>query len=226
MLSQACRRPGQLGRLCCRYCGILPIAVVCPVLYIILYLIRGISQFSLELYRALPLDGPGIIIYYMGEPSQKMANVGELPESWGRALRTLMQEEPIKADTTSIKTSIDVSTEKVNAAEHRLGNVEKCVDDLILRVNRIEACTASTASSMSCGPSYVEIRGFCKFEERDEKGIDDAKAKKALNSMKEGIDEEVKDMIRHYELVADPSLYLRVHVKPDKFDVTYCAMKV
>jgi hypothetical protein len=139
-----------------------------------------------------------------------------------------MQEElqPIKADTTSIKTSIDVLREKVNAAEHRLGNVEKSVDDLTLRVNRIEAGTASTASSISCGPSYVEIRGFCKFEERDEKCIDDAKANKAINSMKEGIDEEVKDRIRHYELVADPSHYLRMHVDPDNFDVTYCAMKV
>ena len=38
-----CRRPGKLGHRCrrrCRYCGILFIAVICHMLYIILYLIQ------------------------------------------------------------------------------------------------------------------------------------------------------------------------------------------
>ena len=145
--------------------------------------------------------------------------MSEAPAWWATAKTDLVQEQekslekyvgPIRQEVKQIKT--DVSTMKSDITD-----LKKDQSEQDARIMALEAGTASTgggAGYRSFRPTYVDILGFCKFDEKEQDGINRPDAVKLVETLKSLLDPTLKQHVWDIELRSGRNYSVRVPITP------------
>eukprot|EP00972_Heterocapsa_arctica_P106319 15662851-Heterocapsa_arctica.AAC.1 len=122
--------------------------------------------------------------------------------------------------------SIDQLQEVVGRHDVRLDTLEKTlmtikeegVSTAVGSPSRVSSVTSPPSSAAYFGnhwrPNYIEIKGFCSFEERVEKGIDRTRATTFVKNLKDQLLEELKGKVGDIHLKGQLNCSIRAQVDP------------
>ena len=108
-----------------------------------------------------------------------MANLpAEIPQQW---LASIGQQ---------FNSSLAPALERIGKIESNVQVLRDDVNNLSQRVDNIERGKNSAAGSESFRPSYVEIKGFCKFKDRETEGVPRAQGITLVQRLKDSLPED------------------------------------
>eukprot|EP00929_Paragymnodinium_shiwhaense_P117034 TRINITY_DN8714_c0_g1_i1.p2 TRINITY_DN8714_c0_g1~~TRINITY_DN8714_c0_g1_i1.p2 ORF type:complete len:292 (-),score=59.88 TRINITY_DN8714_c0_g1_i1:3061-3936(-) len=143
-----------------------------------------------------------------------------MPSSWLASIREAFQEEnrETKAAVLDMKRmhadlAKDVSSFKLETKQE-MGNLHQPLLDLETK-RTPGLSSASTTSSLSWSPSYVEIKKFCSFQERGTKGLTRVQAMSLVELLKGKLDDNVVKKIKDVQLRGVRSYSVRVNMSSD-----------
>ena len=131
----------------------------------------------------------------------------QAPEWWEGASKQLVKEQetslekhlaPLKKDVNQLKGDVKV----LQSGQH----------DLASRVSALEA--GGPTVSQEWAPAFVEIFGFCKFDEKDEKGITRPESQALVQTLKALLDPSLQPHVRDFQLRASKNHIVKVPITP------------
>eukprot|EP00929_Paragymnodinium_shiwhaense_P060301 TRINITY_DN30132_c0_g1_i1.p1 TRINITY_DN30132_c0_g1~~TRINITY_DN30132_c0_g1_i1.p1 ORF type:complete len:280 (+),score=41.64 TRINITY_DN30132_c0_g1_i1:316-1155(+) len=117
------------------------------------------------------------------------------PQAWMDAFRTMMQDSldskmtPITHAVTQLQRESVETRNAVASLEQRMSTIEKERSE-----DKVSLCSTSlsTATRDSWTPSKIELRGFCKYEERNERGLTYIEVCSYVNNLRAALPNELQ----------------------------------
>ena len=111
---------------------------------------------------------------------------------------------------------------KLNQVDTRLRTVESKQDGMDMRLKALEqgrplqpSCGSSSSSSTTWQPTYLEVKGFCEYEQVSQKGITRSEASALIGKLLGILPEELKAHVKEFQLRAAKNYAVRVPVTPE-----------
>eukprot|EP00929_Paragymnodinium_shiwhaense_P047313 TRINITY_DN23998_c0_g1_i1.p1 TRINITY_DN23998_c0_g1~~TRINITY_DN23998_c0_g1_i1.p1 ORF type:complete len:286 (+),score=63.44 TRINITY_DN23998_c0_g1_i1:152-1009(+) len=163
-------------------------------------------------------------------PEADMAVSDQMPSSWLQQIREAMREE-IKEPLERLER---VQTQQGNQIAALETSVKADTDSLNKRLVEIETndrhggsdASTALASAGSCWtPSFVEIRGFCSFDERRTKGISRGEALQLREKLIGHLHDTLKSSVGDLSLRGQRSFGLRINVAKGHLNEVFAVWK-
>ena len=114
----------------------------------------------------------------------------------------------------------DESIEGLNRIEPRVVKLETDVQDLKRRVENLEAVSkgqepdGQAPRGVKFIPSFIEVKGFCSWDDRREKGLTRENVKRTCDEVKALLPEDLKQHFHDFVLNGLSSFKIKVNVTP------------
>jgi hypothetical protein len=130
------------------------------------------------------------------------------PDWWAGAHASLVQEQ-----RKSLTDELAPLKEKLDSCDKRLGSVESKQSSMDARLSKLESGTGADPAGFT--PSFLSIKGWCEFDEKDTHGYTRENATELLVLLCSMLSPDLKQHVGNFSLTGARNYSIKVPINPE-----------
>lgn len=140
----------------------------------------------------------------------------EMPEAWITQIRDAFKSEmqPLKASLDETRTMASDTSKQLASFVIETKTEMQTLHTRLLDVENAGKRSSDASTSDGWAPGYVELKGYCTFDERKTKGLTRAQALTIQQKLTECLHDSLRGAVRDIQLRGERSYSMRVFISP------------